>query len=198
MSKPIGVLVEEATIRSHKHFDSVPYANMRLVDVARILDSETAKSTINGPVIAKLLDRLMTALTHTLLAMEGRPESNRLSGLINRGLNRLLSRIPEITVESYERAFVAAHTMHLRKVQRLCEDARGTHDWSAEFEQGPKFTGKPSAALLAYLKQRDAALKKHASREARALQRGLVDVDLAAYLRSKGLTWGVKSSKKPS
>lgn len=95
--KPKGQLVVESPIKVHKHFDSTPYANMRMVDVARVLDGETGKTTLNKVVVAKLLDRILTGLAHTILAMQGRAESSRIIGLLTRSMNRLLDRIPELT-----------------------------------------------------------------------------------------------------
>jgi len=159
--KPDAVLIEQAVISHHLHFDSVPYANMRIVDVARILDGETARPTLNGAVIAKLLDRLMTALTHTLLSMEGRPESTRLAKLINRGMNRLLSRIPEITKDMQESVFVCTHTLALRADQ-LYEG----------IPLNVPAIGSPSPALASYLKQRDAQMKKLADKSDKAHKSG--------------------------
>ncbi len=96
MSKPRGYLVEDSLIKVHKHFDSAPYANMRMVDVARVLDGETGRPTLNKIVVAKLLDRILTGLAHTILAMQGRAESSRIIGLLTRSMNRLLDRIPEL------------------------------------------------------------------------------------------------------
>lgn len=185
--KPHGVLVEQATIQHHLHFDSVPYANMRLIDVARILDGETARATLNGSVLAKLLDRLMTALTHTLLAMEGRPESTRLSKLINRGLNRLLSRIPEITQGVHESAFVCAHSLYLREHHAALTEA-----------VEPRYEGtEDTEGMRAYIKARmaDTELDWLLGRGAYAKK---VDPALRAYISvtAKGQPLKRKKRKK--
>lgn len=98
--KPKATLVEQSFIKQHMHFDSAPYSNIRMVDVARVLDTETARTRLNPSVIAKLLDRVMTGLEHTIIALQGRPEGTRVVGLLHRSINRLLAKIPEMTNES--------------------------------------------------------------------------------------------------
>ena len=100
MTKPKAILVEQGFIKHHLHFDSVPYANMRMVDVARILDTESSRPTINPSVVAKLLDRVITSLEHTVVAIQGRPEGTRVIGILHRAINRILAKIPEMTNES--------------------------------------------------------------------------------------------------
>lgn len=95
-----GVLVEQGPIKQHYHFDSVPYSNMRMVDVARVLDVETARPRLNQSVVNKLINRVLTGLEHTILALQGRPEGMRVIGLLHRSFNRIIERIPELTNES--------------------------------------------------------------------------------------------------
>ena len=93
--KPKGILVEASPIKVHSQFDSVPYANIRMVDVARILDIESSRDPLNRDMVAKLIDRVLTGLEFSLLAFQGRPEGMRIIGLLHRGFNRILSRLPE-------------------------------------------------------------------------------------------------------
>ena len=93
--KPKAVLVEQAFVKKHTHFDSVPYSNIRIVDVARILDGETSKPKLNPSVVSKLIDRVLAGLSHTIIALQGRPEGTRVIGLLARSFNRILERTPE-------------------------------------------------------------------------------------------------------
>ena len=100
--KPTGALVEASFIKLRPQFDSVPFANLSLVDVARILDVEMAKKTLNVDTVSKLIDRVLSGLSHTLIATSGRPQGTRLALLLQRGFNRLLSRISEFSPEVNE------------------------------------------------------------------------------------------------
>jgi len=91
---PKGVLVEEDLIKRHYHFDGVPHKNIRMVDVARALDNESRKANPNPSRLAKLVDRVVSGLSHTVIAIQGRPEGSRILGLINRAFNRILERLP--------------------------------------------------------------------------------------------------------
>jgi len=104
MRKPQGVLVEQTVLKTHTHFDSVPYANIRMVDVARILDGETSKEKINTSLLAKLVDRVLTGLEHTIISIQGRPEGTRVIGLLHRSFSRILNKLPEFQNESIEEA----------------------------------------------------------------------------------------------
>jgi hypothetical protein len=95
--KPRAVLVEQSVIPMHTHFDSTPFANLSLLDVARILDIETGKATLNPDTLAKLIERVLAGLGHSLIAMQGRPTGTRLIKLLNRGFGRLLARLPEFS-----------------------------------------------------------------------------------------------------
>jgi hypothetical protein len=101
MSKPSGALVERSyRMQQHLHFDAVPYANIKMVDVARVLDMETSRPTLNMSVITKLLDRVLTGLEHTIIALQGRPEGTRVVGLLHRSFNRVLDRLSADVDES--------------------------------------------------------------------------------------------------
>lgn len=95
--EPPAVLIEQSAspLSTHTHFDSVPFANLSLVDVARILDIESAKRQLNPDTLAKLIERVLGGLSHALIAMQGRPAGTRLVRLLNRGFGRLLRRLPE-------------------------------------------------------------------------------------------------------
>ena len=96
---PKGVLIdsalEEAAFPTHYHFDSAPHRNIRLVDVARALDTETRKARPNPDALARLVDRVVSGLSHTVIAIQGRPEGNRIIGMLNRAFNRILERMPQ-------------------------------------------------------------------------------------------------------
>lgn len=92
---PTGALVEAGVIQVRSQFDATPFANLSLMDVARILDTETAKTTLDVDTVGKLIDRVISGLQHTLVATSGRPQGMRLAKLLARGLNRLLTRMPE-------------------------------------------------------------------------------------------------------
>jgi hypothetical protein len=96
MTEPRGVLIEQTNlIPTHTSFDAVPFASLSLVDVARLLDMETAKATLNTETLTKLVDRVLSGLGQTLIATQGRSAGTRLVKLLNRGFGRLLSRLPE-------------------------------------------------------------------------------------------------------
>jgi hypothetical protein len=100
--RPHGLVVEQAILPVHTHFDSVPFANNSLVDVARILDIETAKAKPNRNTLAKLMGRVLGGLGHALIAMEGRPAGTRLVKLLNRSFARVLARLPEFAADLAE------------------------------------------------------------------------------------------------
>ena len=87
--------LEEAAFPTHYHFDSAPHRNIRLVDVARALDTETRKARPNPDALARLVDRVVSGLSHTVIAIQGRPEGNRIIGMLNRAFNRILERMPQ-------------------------------------------------------------------------------------------------------
>jgi len=93
---PKGQLVEGAdAIKNHTHFDTAPFSNLKLFDVARVLDMETSRPSMNPSIIAKLVDRILAGVGHSIIAMQGRPEGTRLIGILNRSFNRLLEKMPE-------------------------------------------------------------------------------------------------------
>jgi hypothetical protein len=104
--RPKGQLVERNAIKNHTHFDTAPYSNMKLLDVARVLDMETARPRINPSIIAKLVDRILAGVGHTIIAMQGRPEGTRLVGILNRSFNRILDQMPEFGMDE---SFASLH-----------------------------------------------------------------------------------------
>lgn len=111
--KPRAVLVEQTSlIPLHTQFDATPFANLSLVDVARILDIESGKRVLNRDLVPKLIERVLAGLGHALIAMQGRPAGTRLVKLLNRGFGRLLSRLPEFgDLGETNRYLSAAHAV---------------------------------------------------------------------------------------
>ena len=79
-------------------FDSAPYANMRLLDVARLLQGASQQSNLSVSLITKLVDRLIHALEFTIYSIQGRPEGKRIGTMIRQAFNNLTDRIPEIAL----------------------------------------------------------------------------------------------------
>lgn len=87
MSKPRAVLIQEAIPRV---FDTTALSNMRLIDVARALDSATAKSSPDQAVVRQLLTRILAAVSVSALGVLGRSEQTRLIRHLNRSLDRIV------------------------------------------------------------------------------------------------------------
>ena len=79
-------------------FDSAPYANMRLLDVARLLQGASQQSDPSVSLITKLVDRLVHALEFTIYSIQGRPEGKRVGTMIRKAFNNLTKRIPELAM----------------------------------------------------------------------------------------------------
>ena len=88
--KPKGVLISEAIPRS---FDATALSTMKLVDVARALDSATFRPNMNPTAVRQLLTRIMAATTTSALGVLGRPEQLRLVRHLNRSLDRIVDRL---------------------------------------------------------------------------------------------------------
>jgi hypothetical protein len=95
---------------STPQFDTVAYANMRLVDVAALLNGAVSGTTLNRAAIEKLVERLIVALEYGHLASAGRAETTRFSNSLRDSLTKLLARaeVNESTDRLIERV------MHLR------------------------------------------------------------------------------------
>jgi hypothetical protein len=79
-------------------FDSAPYANMRLLDVARFLQGASRQTKPNLKLITKLVDRLVHALEFTIYSIQGRPEGRRIGSMIRKAFNNLTARLPELVL----------------------------------------------------------------------------------------------------
>lgn len=88
--KPKAVLIQENIPRV---FDATALSNMKLVDVARALDSATSKKTVNRDLVRQLLSRILAGVSTAALGVMGRPEQLRLIRHLNRGLDRIISRM---------------------------------------------------------------------------------------------------------
>lgn len=107
--KPVASLVEQG-LHTYSQFDSAPYANLGMLDVARILDIETSRRHLNIALVMKLIDRVLAGLGHTLVAMQGRQSGARLARLLNRGFMRIIDRMAEFDPHVNER-LRDAHTV---------------------------------------------------------------------------------------
>ena len=92
MKKPMpkAVLVQEAIPRT---FDATALSNMRLVDVARALDTATARTNPNPELVRQLLSRVLAAVASSALGVLGRPEQIRLVRHLNRSLDRIVDKL---------------------------------------------------------------------------------------------------------
>ena len=90
----LGEFIHEDVFSKHYHFDSAPHTNIRMVDVARALDNESRKANPSPEALSRLVDRVITSLSHTVIAIQGRPEGARILGMLHRAFNRILERLP--------------------------------------------------------------------------------------------------------
>ena len=95
-----GEALDEAAMPSAARtaFDSAPYANMRLFDVARLLRGAAGQSKPNVSLITKLVDRLIHALEFTIYSIQGRPEGRQIGTLLRQAFNLLSARLPELAL----------------------------------------------------------------------------------------------------
>ena len=107
-----GVTLEEKiAAQARTTFDAAPYANMALLDVARLLRGAVSQAQPNIQVVEKLVDRLIHALEFTIYSVQGRPEGRRIGNLIRGSFNALTQRLPELALEDRQRAISAVATL---------------------------------------------------------------------------------------
>ena len=87
---PKAVLIQENIPRV---FDATALSNMKLVDVARALDTATAKADPNADLIRQLLTRILASVGSSALGVLGRPEQTRLIRHLNRSLDRIVDKL---------------------------------------------------------------------------------------------------------
>jgi hypothetical protein len=104
-------LDEQIASQARTSFDSAPYANMRLLDVARLLDGATKQRRPNVKLIEKLVDRLVHALEFTIYSIQGRPEGKRIGDLIRGSFNNLSDRLPELALRERRQAMAITATL---------------------------------------------------------------------------------------
>jgi len=92
-------------------FDAAPYANMRILDVARLLHGAAAQATPSVKLIEKLIDRLIHALEFTIYSIHGRPEGRMVGDLIRSAFNTLTLRLPELALEDRQKATFMLSTL---------------------------------------------------------------------------------------
>jgi len=101
------------------NFDSAPYANMRLIDVARLLSGASQQSRPNVALITKLVDRLIHALEFTIYSIQGRPEGRRIGSLIRKAFTALTVNAAALAMG--ERRDVLGQTTRLNETIEMLE-----------------------------------------------------------------------------
>lgn len=86
--------MSEAVGTAHRTFDSVPYAAMDLRDVARLL--VIAARRRDRDALLPLLDRVLSTLEHTLVAVEGRPRSVQVSSMLRSAFSVLVDAFGDL------------------------------------------------------------------------------------------------------
>lgn len=90
--------LDEVKGTPYANFDSVPYATMDLRDVARLL--QRAAQQRDRHALEPLLDRLLGALEHTVIAIEGRPRGRQVAQMFRTAFVALVDALGELP-ESY-------------------------------------------------------------------------------------------------
>lgn len=104
--------IEEQTSPRY-NFDSAPYSTMDLRDVARIL-LRSAKSR-DAKTLVPVLDRLITALEHTIISVEGRPRGMQVAKMIREAFAELIDALRDLP-ESVSEKVMRLETL----VEDLC------------------------------------------------------------------------------
>ena len=100
----IPAYVTEQSATPYRSFDSVPYSTMDLRDLARLL--LRAARARDRDTLIPLVDRLLGALEHTIMAIEGRPRGMQVAQALRGAfleLTRALDNLPEATVRKVGR-----------------------------------------------------------------------------------------------
>lgn len=95
-----GKEMTEAAIRTtpYNNFDAIPYSTMDLRDVARLL--QRAADTRDKQALLPLVDRLLGALEHTVVAVEGRPRGKQVAQMFRAAFVSLVDALDDLP-ESY-------------------------------------------------------------------------------------------------
>lgn len=90
--------LNEVKSTPYANFDSVPYSTMDLRDVARLL--QRAALQRDKHALEPLLDRLLGALEHTVVAVEGRPRGRQVAQMFRAAFVALVDALGDLP-ESY-------------------------------------------------------------------------------------------------
>lgn len=94
----LGESLEEVKKSPYSNFDSIPYSTMDLRDVARLL--QRAAKDRDKQALEPLLDRLLGALEHTVVAIEGRPRGRQVAQMFRSAFVDLVAALEDLP-ESY-------------------------------------------------------------------------------------------------